>query len=54
MFPLTPIPPKYKEGFIITAIDKLNSVRELPSITYMSKKVVNKTYEVLFDKSHLL
>ena len=54
MFPLTPIPPKYKEGFIITTIDKLNSVRELPSITYMSKKVVNKTYEVLFDKSHLL
>lgn len=49
MFPLNIIPPRYKEGFIITAVDKLNSVHELPSITYVSKKVIHKTYKILSD-----
>lgn len=29
MFPLTPIPPKYKEGFIVSAADKYCAAREL-------------------------
>ena len=32
MFPLNIIPPRYKEGFIITIVDKVNSFHELPSI----------------------
>lgn len=32
MFPLTLFPPKYKEGWIITAVDKRNSMLELPSV----------------------
>lgn len=32
MFPLTIKPPRYKEGWIITLVDKLNSVHELPSV----------------------
>ena len=42
MFPLTPIPPKYLEGYIITCVDKINSTRELPSITFVASKVVKK------------
>lgn len=29
MFPLTPVPPKYIEGFIVTIADKICAVREL-------------------------
>ena len=47
MFPLNIIPPKYKEGLIITTVDKLNSVHELPGFTYLSKKVIKKTYNIL-------
>ena len=53
MFPLNIIPPRYKEGFIITMIDKLNSVHELPSITYVSKKIIHKTYEILSDVNRI-
>lgn len=41
MFPLTPIPPRYKEGYIITMVDKLNSVRELPSLSSVPSMVKN-------------
>lgn len=44
MFPLNIIPPKYKESWIITIIDKKNSIFELPSIRVVPKKVGNKIY----------
>lgn len=40
MFPLTIKPPKYKEGFIVTLVDKLNSCKELPSVTFIANKTV--------------
>ena len=49
MFPLNIIPPRYKEGFIITSVDKLNSVKELPSISYVSQKVKDKALHILFE-----
>ena len=48
--PLTIKPPKYKEGVIVTAIDKLNSVREMPSITVMSVDFGKKIYKKVFKK----
>ncbi len=51
MFPLTIIPPKYREGYIITCVDKLNSVRELPSISVVSGNVKNKIFSIIFKKS---
>lgn len=53
MFPLNIIPPRYKEGLIITTVDKLSSVRELPSITYVSKKVIHKTYDILSNVNRI-
>ncbi len=53
MFPLNIIPPRYKEGLIITTVDKLSSVRELPSITYVSKKVIHKTYAILSNVNRI-
>ncbi len=53
MFPLNIIPPRYREGLIITAVDKLNSVHELPSIVYVSKKVIKKTYHILSDVNRI-
>lgn len=50
MFPLNIIPPRYKEGFIITIIDKWNSVHELPSIRVVPVMVKNKAIEFLFGK----
>ncbi len=53
MFPLNIIPPRYKEGVIITAIDKWNSVHELPSITVVPKMVQNlpnKAFNYFFRK----
>lgn len=52
MFPLTIIPPRYKEGFIITIIDKLNSCRELPSLKVMSTTVVDKTIHLFSHKKN--
>lgn len=51
MFPLNIIPPKYKEGFIITGIDKLNSVRELPSISVVPITIKNKVVDKIFKKA---
>ncbi len=39
MFPLNIIPPRYKEGFIVTTIDKINSVHELPSPSVIPGKI---------------
>ena len=43
MFPLTIIPPRYKEGFIVSTIDKINSVHELPDIYTMADIVYKKS-----------
>lgn len=37
MFPMTIVPPKYIEGYILTSVDKLNSMKELPSVPEMGK-----------------
>lgn len=51
MFPLNIIPPRYMEGYIITIVDKLNSVRELPSVYDISKRTVYKIHNFLFGNS---
>lgn len=51
MFPLTIVPPKYKEGFIITAIDKFNSVHELPSLRVLPVMVKDKAMAFIFKKN---
>ncbi len=43
MFPVKPLPPKYKEGWILTTADKISSVRERmgkPPITVMDRKEI--------------
>ena len=50
MFPLNIVPPKYKEGYIVTMIDKWNSVHELPSITVVPKNMKKKALKILFKK----
>ena len=47
MFPLTIKPPRYFEGYILTAIDKVNSVRELPGISFFAKGFKNKAISIL-------
>lgn len=42
MFPLNPIPPRYKEGIIINLIDKYNSLSELPNVFYITNKATKK------------
>ena len=37
MFPMTIIPPKYIEGYILTSVDKLNSIKELPTVPEMGR-----------------
>ncbi len=51
MFPLTLIPPRYKEGLIITIIDKMNSCHELPSVKAMSHIAVDKTISIFSHKN---
>lgn len=50
MFPLNIVPPRYKEGFIITMIDKWNSVHELPSIKVVPVMVKDKAISIFFKK----
>ncbi|MGM9834486.1 MAG: phosphohydrolase [Bacilli bacterium] len=50
MFPLTIKPPKYKEGWIITAIDKRNSMLELPSVAVIPKYIGRKIKVILTHK----
>lgn len=50
MFPLTPIPPKYKEGFIIICVDKFNSVKEMPSPKVVTLKVKNNIIAKILKK----
>ena len=42
MFPLTPIPPKYKEGWIVTLMDKRLSANVLMEVKYLPKILKNK------------
>lgn len=42
MFPLNIVPPRYKESYIVTLVDKINSVHELPSIKVVPGMIVNK------------
>ena len=42
MFPLNIIPPKYKEGVIVTLVDKMKSFHELPDLSYYPKMVKNQ------------
>jgi len=44
MFPLTIIPPISREGIIITMVDKINSVRELPNVYDLKISIKNKIY----------
>lgn len=50
MFPLNIIPPRYKEGLIITTIDKWNSVHELPSIKVVPVIVKDKAVKLFLKK----
>ncbi len=50
MFPLTLTPPHYKESIIISIVDKINSFKELPSFTTLSKKIIFNTYHYLHNK----
>jgi uncharacterized protein len=52
MFPLTIKPPKYKEGFIITLVDKANTVHELPSVSVLPIMIKCKMDAKLFKKSY--
>ena len=47
MFPLTIKPPRYFEGFILTGIDKINSIGELPSISFVASGFKNKAISIL-------
>ena len=46
MFPLNILPPRYIEGWIITAIDKWDSCFQLPSITVVPGMVKNKVVSI--------
>lgn len=50
MFPLNIIPPRYKEGFIITLVDKWNSVHELPDLKTVNTVVKHKLFNYLFNR----
>lgn len=52
MFPLTIKPPRYKEGYIITTVDKLSSCSELPSFKRMTKIAFDKTIGALIHKNN--
>ena len=47
MFPLTIRLPKYKESFIITLVDKTNSVHELPSPMVVPKMIKKSVVKVI-------
>lgn len=47
MFPLNIVPPRYFESYIITGVDKLNSVKELPSIKFVAVSAKDKTVGLL-------
>ncbi len=48
MFPMTIVPPKYIEGYILTSVDKLNSIHELPSVPEMGRKTTKFIKNFLF------
>ena len=50
MFPMNIVPPKYIEGYILTSVDKLNSVKELPSVPEMGRKVTKVVKSFIFNR----
>lgn len=48
MFPLTIVPPKYVEGLILTGVDKLNSLKEMPTIPEMGSKAYRTVKAFIF------
>jgi len=51
MFPLTIVPPRYKEGIIITIIDKINSAHEMPSPVFIKDKIKKEIFiKRMFNK----
>lgn len=50
MFPLNIIPPKYKEGFIITLVDKANSCNEVLNANVIKETIKNKATKLLFSE----
>ena len=50
MFPLNIIPPKNKEGFIISFVDKVNSCNELPSPSFVTDKIKNSKFGLWVTK----
>ena len=51
MFPLNIVPPKTKEGFIITFVDKVNSFNELPSPSFVTDKIKNSKVVIWATKT---
>ena len=51
MFPLNIVPPRYKESFLITIVDKVNSVHELPSPSFVTEKIKNSKMVVRASKA---
>ncbi len=47
MFPLNIVPPRYKEGYIVTMVDKFNSFKELPSASDLKNKLLHKLRKTL-------
>lgn len=50
MFPLNIIPPRYKESWIVSLIDKRRSIFELPNINMVSKYVKDKITFLIHGK----
>lgn len=50
MFPMNIVPPKYIEGYILTSVDKLNSVKELPSVPEMGRKATKVVKSFIFNR----
>ena len=42
MFPLTPIPPRYKEGFLVSIMDKICAVYEMLNIQYLPSALIEQ------------
>ena len=42
MFPLTPIPPRYKESFLVSIMDKICAVCEMLNIQYLPSALIDQ------------
>lgn len=50
MFPLTPVPPKYLEGWIVTMVDKVNSTGEVLQLNKIPAKT-KKVFVTIFHRN---